>query len=127
MPAKRDLRIVISCVSFEVAKVVEPIKYYRADRVYLLYLDGKKDANGAGLGADSLANGADLLVGGTPKGQCLTGAIDFLRICHGTLADAETTIDELYTWQFDGPQFRDFCGNAPKGKRDAGAIEATGN
>ena len=35
-----------------------------------------------------------------------------------------TTIDELTTWQFDGPHLRDFAGNAPTGAgRDAGAIE----
>ena len=52
------------------------------------------------------------------------GAIDFLRICRGTLADASTTIEELYAWQFDGPSLRDFTGRKPAdGKRDAGAIE----
>jgi concanavalin A-like lectin/glucanase superfamily protein len=72
---------------------------------------------------DSLANTADLLVGKGPKGNFFAGEIDFLRIARGSLADSQTTIDELYEWQFDGPQLRDFCGKKPKGKRDAGAIE----
>ena len=37
--------------------------------------------------------------------------------------DTKTTIDELYTWQFDGPFLRDFTGRKPVGRRDAGAIE----
>jgi len=61
------------------------------------------------------------------KGNCFRGAIDFLRIARGTLADAKTTIEELYAWEFDGPQFRDFTGRLPAdGKRDAGAIEFSG-
>jgi hypothetical protein len=53
------------------------------------------------------------------------GAIDFLRIAHGTLADAHTSIQELYAWQFDGPAERDMRGVKPLGKgRDAGAIES---
>ncbi len=67
----------------------------------------------------SLANGADFRVG-----DRLQGAIEFLRVSRGTIADAATTIEELHAWQFDGPQFRDFTGRAPTGKRrDAGAIE----
>lgn len=38
MPAKRNLRIVISCVSFETVKVVKPIEYFKADKAYLLCL-----------------------------------------------------------------------------------------
>lgn len=33
----RDMRVVICCVTFEVAKVVEPIRHYRADRVHLVH------------------------------------------------------------------------------------------
>ena len=52
------------------------------------------------------------------------GSIDFLRLSKGTLEDAETTIEELYEWQFNGPFLKDFFGNAPKGAgRDVGAIE----
>ncbi|MFW6189020.1 MAG: LamG-like jellyroll fold domain-containing protein [Planctomycetota bacterium] len=90
-----------------------------------LYVDGEKDAAGAGVGPDvSLANDSDLYVGGTPEGAYLEGAFEFLRIARGTLADAKTTIEELHEWQFDGPFLRDFAGSDPVGQRDAGAIEA---
>jgi hypothetical protein len=93
-----------------------------------LYLDGEEsDAPLAGRMPPknaSLSNQADFLVGkGNDDTEYLKGAIDFLRVCRGTLADAETTIEELYEWQFNGPFLRDFCGVEPVGKRDAGAIE----
>ncbi len=99
-----------------------------ADRkagTFTIYLDGKQDALGPGLGADaSLANGADLFVGGTPQGRNLDGAIDFLRIARGTLADSKTTIEELYAWEFDGPFLHDFTGRKrPAGGGAAGAID----
>ena len=76
-------------------------------------------------GTVSLANDGDVCVGGTPEGRHLDGALDFLRIALGTLADADTTIEELYAWEFDGPFLRDFAGRKPSGaKRDAGALEA---
>jgi hypothetical protein len=72
----------------------------------------------------SLANESDLFVGGTPTGRRLAVTIDFLRISLGTLADAMTSIEELYTWEFDGPFLRDFAGRPPRGEqRDAGALE----
>ena len=75
-----------------------------ADRkagTFTIYIDGKQDAGGPGLGADaSLANDADLFVGGTPQGHNLDGAIDFMRLARGTLTDAKTTIDELYAWEY---------------------------
>ncbi len=71
-----------------------------------------------------MANNGDLFVGGTPSGECLAGSIDFLRICHGTLSDAQTTIEELYAWQFDGPFLRDFTGKRRDfSKTAAGAID----
>ena len=89
-----------------------------------VYVDGKKDAGGPGVGAGvSLANGADLYVGGTPRGRCLAGTLDFLRIALGTLADASTTIEELCAWEFNGPFLRDFTGRTASGPRDAGAIQ----
>ncbi|MHB1035713.1 MAG: LamG domain-containing protein [Pirellulales bacterium] len=90
-----------------------------------IYLDGKQDARGPGLGADaSLANDADLYVGGTPRGQNMNGAIDFMRIARGTLADAKTTIEELYAWEFNGPFLRDFTGRQrPADGGAAGAID----
>ncbi len=92
-----------------------------ADReagVLRLYLDGQPIAEGplALPPAASLANDAPLLVG-----KDFHGAIDFLRIARGTLADAHTTIDELHAWQFDGPHLQDFTGqprdfaNSPAG------------
>ncbi len=89
-----------------------------------IYVDGKLDAEGDGPGGASLSNSADFYVGGTPDGDCLAGTVDFARVSLGSLADAKTTIEELYAWQFNGPFLRDFIGNAPAGaKRDAGALE----
>ena len=99
-----------------------------ADRkaaTFTLYLDGKQDARGPGLGADaSLANDADLFVGGTPQGHDLNGAIDFLRIARGTLADSQTTIEELFAWEFHGPFLDDFTGRQrPADGGAAGAMD----
>jgi hypothetical protein len=91
---------------------------------FRIYVDGKLDVSGPGLfSAQKLQNEGDFYVGGTDEGENLACTIEFLRISQGTLADARTTIQELYKWQFDGPQFRDFRSKSPKGKRDAGAIE----
>ncbi|MDH7569639.1 MAG: laminin G domain-containing protein, partial [Armatimonadota bacterium] len=95
----------------------------RTGRVLTIYLDGKKSATGRGIGPEvSLANNADLYVGGTPGGGHLSATFCFLRIALGTLADAKTDIAELYAWEFDGPFLRDFTGRKPAGARDAGAI-----
>jgi hypothetical protein len=93
---------------------------------FAFYLDGKADARGPGLGSDvSLANEGDLFVGGTPRGQNLHGAIDFMRIARGTLADSKTTIEELYAWEFNGPFLDDFAGHRRLGNGGcAGALEA---
>lgn len=37
MAPSLNLRVVVSCVSFETAMVVKPIQYYRADKAYLLH------------------------------------------------------------------------------------------
>lgn len=99
----------------------------RGTATLTLYVDGKKDASGAGVGPGvTLANEGDLHVGGTPSGRCLAGMLDFLRVAWGTLADARTTIEELTAWEFDGPHLRDFAGRRPAGaRRDAGALELT--
>jgi len=99
-----------------------------ADRratTFTLYIDGQQDATGPGLGTNtSLANDADLHVGGTPQGHNLEGAIDFLRIARGTLADSKTTIAELYAWEFDGPFLYDFTSHKrPTDGGAAGAID----
>jgi hypothetical protein len=52
-----------------------------------------------------------------------TQSVNFLRIARGTLADAKTTIEELYAWEFDGPFLYDFTGRKrPAGGGEAGAI-----
>jgi hypothetical protein len=92
-----------------------------------IYLDGRQSARAqTGLSPDaSLDNGADFLVGkASGDSGHFKGAIDFLRVCRGTLADAETDIGELYEWQTNGPFRYDFAGNPPMGAgRDAGALE----
>jgi hypothetical protein len=95
----------------------------RSAKELTLYLDGKRDSSGTGIGNLSIHNASDLFVCGTPDGQHFKGTVDFIRISLGTLKDAKTDIKELYTWQFDGPFLRDFIGRKPKGKRDAGALE----
>jgi hypothetical protein len=97
----------------------------RETRTLTLYVDGKSDSSGPGIGKASLANPGDLYVGGRPEGEHLNGQLEFMRIAQGTLADAYTTIEELYAWEFDGPALRDFCGARPRGRgRDAGALES---
>ncbi|MHB1305525.1 MAG: laminin G domain-containing protein [Limisphaerales bacterium] len=97
----------------------------RAARTLTLHVDGKTDRSGPGLGPVSLANEGDLHVGGRPEGEHLSGSLEFMRVALGTLADAHTTIEELYAWQFDGPARRDFRGVMPQGQgRDAGALES---
>jgi len=91
-----------------------------------VYVDGRKAAEGALDLPDtaSLSATAALLVGKGPDGNFFAGTMEFLRIARGTLADAKTTIEELYDWEFDGPFLRDFRGREPSGKcRDAGAFE----
>jgi hypothetical protein len=99
-----------------------------ADRkaaTFTIYIDGKQNARGPGPGADvSLANDADLYVGGAPNGHYLNGAIDFMRIARGTLADSKTTIEELYDWEIKGPFLYDFTGRKrPADGGEAGAID----
>jgi hypothetical protein len=89
-----------------------------------LYLDGKKvsaSTTGA-MPTGTLVNSADFLVGGGPGRTSFAGALDFLRLSRGTLADAHTTITELYAWQFHGPQHADFAGTSRKTTNAAGAL-----
>jgi len=97
-----------------------------------IYVDGKL-SNGAWSGrmdkTTSLSNTADFLVGKTAgsRADYFAGQLDFLRVCRGTLEDAETTIEELYKWEFDGPFLKDFQGRSAQGTcRDAGAVEYVG-
>ena len=89
-----------------------------------IFVDGKS-ATGKKSGEvkGNLANSGAFLVG--KKGESyFSGMLDFLRISKGTLADAETTIEELYKWEFDGPFLKDFYGKPMQGKaRDVGAVE----
>ena len=97
----------------------------RTTGTFTIYLDGKRDSSGPGLGPEgSLSNGSDLYVGGPPQGNQLNGAIDFLRLARGTLADSKTTIEELYAWEFNGPFLYDFNGHQrPPNGGEAGAID----
>ncbi len=99
----------------------------RAHGRVTLYVDGRTSTQAdAGLAPTaSLANGGDFLVGRAPDGDYLACTVDFLRVARGTLADAQTSIDELYQWEFSGPQYRDFAGRQPVEGRDAGAVEST--
>ncbi len=71
----------------------------------------------------SLSNTSDLLAGRNKDGHFFNGIMDFLRLSKGNLTEAQTSFEELYKWEFDGPFLKDFSGNLPIGKRDAGAIE----
>jgi hypothetical protein len=97
----------------------------RSTKTLTVYIDGVQSAQGPGIGPDDISNSSDLFVGGSAAGRHLAGSIDFLRICQGTLADAQTSIGELYAWEFSGPQTKDFTGKSPVGPRDAGALEYT--
>ncbi|MDO8927855.1 MAG: LamG-like jellyroll fold domain-containing protein, partial [Bacteroidota bacterium] len=103
------------------------VEVNRATSSVKIYADGVL-VNGASSGAMpapavSLTNTADFMVGKNSNGNFFDGTIDFVRVSKGTLADAKTTIDELHKWEFNGPFLRDFAGNDPVGKRDAGALE----
>jgi len=91
-----------------------------------IYIDGKL-SNGIIFGKmikDSLSNRADFVCGMSEDKAYLAGIFDFLRISRGTLSDAETTIEELYNWEFRGPFLKDFYGREMVGKsRDIGAVE----
>jgi concanavalin A-like lectin/glucanase superfamily protein len=96
-----------------------------ADRkagVLRVYVDGKLDAEAKADLKGSCSNTGDFLVGKGHDGRFFAGAMDFLRVARGTLADARTTIEELHTWQFDGPFLRDIRGTKAHGKRNAGAL-----
>jgi len=93
----------------------------RASGAMRIYVDGKPAGEAlAALAADvSIDTRADVLAGA----DGFTGAIDFLRVCRGTLADSHTDIAELYEWQSNGPFRYDFAGKSPQGRRDVGALE----
>ena len=96
----------------------------RASGVVTIYLDGKVATTGAVAGlatTASLDNESDFIVGEGFRGQ-----LDFLRVNRGTLADSLTNINELMSWQFNGPASHDFAGRPAFGNaRDSGALENT--
>lgn len=100
----------------------------RKAKTLAIYIDGKKDAEGPGLEPDaSLANTGDLYVGGAPGGRFFNGAIEFMRIARGTLADSRTSIEELYAWEFGGPFLNDFIGKKRGAEGGcAGAVDLEG-
>lgn len=98
----------------------------RAAGAINLFLDGQT-SNGPLTGAmpasgESLSNGANFYVGRDNGGALWTGDLDFLRVAAASFAQGETSYDELYAWQFDGPATRDFSGRKVTGVRNAGAI-----
>ncbi len=91
----------------------------RSNNLVILYLDGNELLRYAADAPKSLSNAGDFTVG-----ENFHGSLDYLRISRGTLADAETTIEELLSWQFNGPCRHDFSGQPIAGeRRDVGAIE----
>ena len=63
-------------------------------------------------------------MGGSPAGEFFEGSIDFMRIARCSLAEAKTTIDELYSWEFNGPFLDDFTGKRRSAEGScAGALD----
>jgi hypothetical protein len=94
-----------------------------------IFVDGvlsNGDWSGPSSIAGSLANNSDFEVGRSSGNAYFLGRIDFLRIAKGTLRDAETTLEELREWQFNGPFLKGFSGlSAEPHRRNAGAVEET--
>ncbi|NLB69868.1 MAG: LamG domain-containing protein [Lentisphaerae bacterium] len=100
----------------------------RSSGALRLYIDGKLAAQQNATLSGSARHTGNLMVGkGDGQATAFSGAIDFLRIALGSLEDSKTTIDELYTWQFDGPFLRDFTGRKAGASRTAGAIDSGSN
>lgn len=101
----------------------------RANSRVNLFINGALSlgsASGAPLASSaSLSNSGDFRVGRDHTGRFFAGEIDFLRVARTTFADSQTSFEELYTWQFDGPAQRDFSGRKVHGTRHAGAIHFT--
>jgi hypothetical protein len=89
-----------------------------------VFVDGRTAGTADSLPDGSmLENEADLYVGGTPDDGHLACSLEFVRIALGTLEQSRTSIEELHTWQFDGPFLRDFTGARTGESRAAGAID----
>ncbi|MCM8767347.1 MAG: LamG domain-containing protein [Candidatus Omnitrophica bacterium] len=83
------------------------------EKIGRIYIDGKEEKviREGKIEEGSLSNTGDFLVGRSIDTGYFKGLIDFLRVSRGSLKDAETTIEEIYKWEFDGPFLRDFLGN----------------
>jgi len=92
-----------------------------------IYIDGMLSngtLNGAMKKDGSISNTADFYVGSDKDSGYFKGDIDFLRIAKSTLKESNTNIDELYNWQFYGPQLSDFnAKSSATGRQNAGAVE----
>ncbi len=88
----------------------------RKNQSIQFYLNGKKveSTKTGNVSNASLSNAGDFLVGKDHQGNYAAMQLDFLRVCQGTLADAETSIDELYAWQTQGPFLRTLFGKQIK-------------
>jgi hypothetical protein len=93
----------------------------RTGKVARFYINGKKDSESPLAISSSLSNTGDFYVGRGQAGY-YKGDMAFLRVSRGTLADARTTIEELYAWQFDGPFLKYFDGSKRIGGGAAGAV-----
>lgn len=92
-----------------------------------LFVDGSL-SNGAVSGAlPSSLSCSDSFYVGRAADSYLEGDIDFARVSRGSLADAGSSFEELYAWEFDGPAQRDFGGRLVEGPRDAGAVQSLGS
>ncbi|MFP4157881.1 MAG: LamG domain-containing protein [Opitutales bacterium] len=101
----------------------------RASGRMTIYVDGKEagESQASLSPEDSLDNQADFVVGKSSSADkgFFVGNLDFLRVCHSTLEESMTSIDELFAWQYvNGPHLFDMRGQKPMGeRRDAGALE----
>jgi hypothetical protein len=89
-----------------------------------LWVDGVRrvtQATGT-MPAGDLANTADFILGARAGQSSVTGTLDFLRVARSTLAESETTAEELYTWEMHGPMRADFASR----RATAGATRPAG-
>ncbi len=91
-----------------------------------LFVDGSA-SNGASAGSvPASLSSTDPFYVGRVADSYLAGDIDFARVATTSFADAASSYDELYAWEFDGPAVRDFGGRLVVGPRDAGAVHSFG-
>ncbi|HOM25997.1 MAG TPA: LamG domain-containing protein [bacterium] len=85
----------------------------REEKTAKIYVDGKeaKTVKEGEIKEGSLSNNGDFIVGKGQEVGYFKGLMDYLRVSRGSLKDSETTIEEVYKWEFDGPFLYDFFGN----------------